>query len=722
MSEPKSNEWITKSSIGAATDLAAVFRGPQNAISFQRIWHKSLPEGALFKEINITSFKDNTVQILVNTFDSKVIEEMNTLGLLMPNENSIRGSESEFPRITSIVNFIRDNDPTLSNSMKNELSYIISNLSSRLFLATAIEKAWIINSGLNTTEKSLDASHAGSVTESSETMPADSYRRYHTDSALAILFSDIYIERSKDNTFRIKLTTLDPSIKDEMIKAGIITKEEAEKQSGTVIQTSGTEKDFARLVAILEYVKENDPGLPSFVKKDLTKVTNVIRALTEARTPKVDNLAGRLQVAQNLLERKNTIEQKEAFESELSKREKHLALKAINKMLSLSMSVSRKKRLNKKRIRNEYPDKPWLDIPKSEKLSEILRLSSQSEVKKLLGIIHRYHKLNKTEKRNLPARIRLLDEITENCIRLSASKLLSESPKMLQELKILEIAARGKSEYLFNLSERALDTYSSITHHFGGMTSKGLLLRPQLRIYSDQLEQSIPNFDPCYRSKDALNKLFREWESERHLSKKTNFPSFYLWLEDQDKLTEHIEVEKHITDKHLVRDPFARIFRLREAKIEDDMIKKSDGNLWDGDFIYAISEGGKLYLAKEEEIGNHPYIIGDAQPVLCAGHIKIRDGKINYIDNSSGHYKPTAYHFSQAIELLKSHRSFTEDAEASIVYGTEIGAQNRKSKVNSFDIDSIQEMYQIGDKWFSAKQIASAYYEDQSKPKSPKPK
>jgi filamentous hemagglutinin len=61
---------------------------------------------------------------------------------------------------------------------------------------------------------------------------------------------------------------------------------------------------------------------------------------------------------------------------------------------------------------------------------------------------------------------------------------------------------------------------------------------------------------------------------------------------------------------------------------------------------YVVTEDGKLVIGRIDKRfgvgpgGGHIDLAG-GRPVRAAGEVVIRDGKIKYFDNASGHYEPT---------------------------------------------------------------------------------
>lgn|GEM_PF-4899671 len=66
----------------------------------------------------------------------------------------------------------------------------------------------------------------------------------------------------------------------------------------------------------------------------------------------------------------------------------------------------------------------------------------------------------------------------------------------------------------------------------------------------------------------------------------------------------------------------------------------------------------------EGELACRHSTLAGGKPILCSGLMKVVDGKITYIDNNSGHYKPTSANLYNAVKKLEG--LFSKDAK--IVY------------------------------------------------------
>ncbi|WP_353287585.1 hypothetical protein [Wolbachia endosymbiont (group B) of Gerris lacustris] len=85
-----------------------------------------------------------------------------------------------------------------------------------------------------------------------------------------------------------------------------------------------------------------------------------------------------------------------------------------------------------------------------------------------------------------------------------------------------------------------------------------------------------------------------------------------------------------------------------------------------GCVAYVITLDGKLVthehinVNKSEWAYRHSTLAG-GRPVLCSGLMKVVNGKITYIDNNSGHYKPEPVNLYNAVKKLEG--LFSEDAK-----------------------------------------------------------
>lgn len=134
---------------------------------------------------------------------------------------------------------------------------------------------------------------------------------------------------------------------------------------------------------------------------------------------------------------------------------------------------------------------------------------------------------------------------------------------------------------------------------------------------------------------------------------KTNFIEY---------ITELLYVDKNkLSDLNI--DPEWRVPQVGSKNLEYDVdnhifLFKTPHNV-DELYDFIITTKGELYIG----IGH--YKLAKKEDVIkAAGSLKINnEGKINYIDNTSGHYRPTKNKLNEVYELFKSMNLLSDDVE-----------------------------------------------------------
>jgi hypothetical protein len=76
-------------------------------------------------------------------------------------------------------------------------------------------------------------------------------------------------------------------------------------------------------------------------------------------------------------------------------------------------------------------------------------------------------------------------------------------------------------------------------------------------------------------------------------------------------------------------------------------------------YMYAMDEYGTLFaspaagMAHGNQMWNHSSF-NAGKDVICAGMIKIHNGTLVYVDNNSGHYKPTRQHLHGMLTIISN--------------------------------------------------------------------
>lgn len=149
---------------------------------------------------------------------------------------------------------------------------------------------------------------------------------------------------------------------------------------------------------------------------------------------------------------------------------------------------------------------------------------------------------------------------------------------------------------------------------------------------------------------------FPELIDKKHRYAKLIYPYFQKWKDDIStclNFTQWLE-EQEKTDLKLGELPQVKYLSESERK-EYELQIKSDGVAYtykEGPlkkredpkhpYIYVIGPDGKMYVGiRDNGHFNHSSFLG-GRPVICAGELTIKDGKIETITDTSGHYKTFA--------------------------------------------------------------------------------
>ncbi|PHN26482.1 two-partner secretion domain-containing protein [Pseudomonas sp. ICMP 561] len=76
-----------------------------------------------------------------------------------------------------------------------------------------------------------------------------------------------------------------------------------------------------------------------------------------------------------------------------------------------------------------------------------------------------------------------------------------------------------------------------------------------------------------------------------------------------------------------------------------------------GKYNYVVLEGGELLVGRRsKDVGGGHIDLANGKPVIAAGEVKILNGKVKYIDNTSGHYEPSGPAAQAAAEKAFSQK------------------------------------------------------------------
>ncbi|MDN5247520.1 MAG: hypothetical protein QWI36_00020 [Wolbachia endosymbiont of Tyrophagus putrescentiae] len=241
---------------------------------------------------------------------------------------------------------------------------------------------------------------------------------------------------------------------------------------------------------------------------------------------------------------------------------------------------------------------------------------------------------------------------------------------LVKELRVVEEGADQKtyqSTFGDKISEKKerlgylLDKFKYASRQFGKIATKSN--RPEIP-KEQQLSIDLGN-KPVF---SMITKILRWLED----SLKYFFPRYNLFPEvgtGERKIPGTESKVKYFTSEKQKQNTL---------KVEEGKLYDYDGNLYDtsdkiskgkkGCVAYVITLDGRLVVHQHVNPGNSKHSIrhstlAGGQPVICSGLMGIKEGKITYIDNNSGHYKPTDAHLYNAVKCLKKLGIYSESTK-----------------------------------------------------------
>jgi hypothetical protein len=180
-----------------------------------------------------------------------------------------------------------------------------------------------------------------------------------------------------------------------------------------------------------------------------------------------------------------------------------------------------------------------------------------------------------------------------------------------------------------------------VPHVWSEMHSPG-----HARVGHDENSNQLP--DPWLRGDDSAPEKYLFQYLRRVRQELKGAEDGVRYLEDEERWEFQVVFEQHLARRRFLESK-GRIHKLGTAPITTE-----GGDL--GTSIYAM-DGENLFYVETQNTGqtlNHCSFLA-GRPVKCAGMIGITQGRIGYIDNGSGHYRPTRKHLVNCLEVLRDH-------------------------------------------------------------------
>lgn len=104
---------------------------------------------------------------------------------------------------------------------------------------------------------------------------------------------------------------------------------------------------------------------------------------------------------------------------------------------------------------------------------------------------------------------------------------------------------------------------------------------------------------------------------------------------------------------------------LRYDADQDCLVDSEGKKATSGKFLYNVTKEGDLVIVPDSREDSHHSSITRDGAIICAGYLEIDEGKINYINTNSGHYRPEDLDLYNAAKILQkqSPKIFAEKAK-----------------------------------------------------------
>lgn len=285
-------------------------------------------------------------------------------------------------------------------------------------------------------------------------------------------------------------------------------------------------------------------------------------------------------------------------------------------------------------------NKRWLDVCSSDCYDKTFGSNFQN----LKEAIDSYHQIPKTEVDRIPDRIKALKKISSMVADITrTTQKLDESTQ--NNLQRLAVRANLKAAYIALLPGLQEELRRR---------RKAIPLKPGSNVMSMGANMEVmKDLDPEKRYPQGLYEM---WCKER--DKNINTPPYFMWLETQDTR----EMIKDLRHFYLSLEKKKVKFSEDGHAFNEFIRSRNSPYVEDGRYLYNIGEDQELYILPEKmanrkmaqysptenstfRINVHHDVVMGGVNILLAGGVEFKDGRIEVIDNQSGHYRSTPLRF-----------------------------------------------------------------------------
>ena len=297
--------------------------------------------------------------------------------------------------------------------------------------------------------------------------------------------------------------------------------------------------------------------------------------------------------------------------------------------------------------------------------------------------------------------------------------------------------ARKKAQYLEKLSHSLTGHLNSYSEFFDYLQRKSnssadselLSLRPGVKPekwdpFHRPIELEANNNHQEFILKatheNAISYAFIVWynsQTQKH---------FFEWLEGQPICT----LTKYLDACDPSNFEFSRVQYGSSSKVREVFIKngylsakplteeKSQCELLNTSGV-AKNKSGEAYVwLKDGALLIHSHSVGTfhhssfnrGRKVRCAGTIAVTGGKIERLDNSSGHYRPSTRHFLTLLEILNEHNAFSSDAKVETHDLFDIHQQDERQRIPLSPAKFLEEAKKKSLEPYSVSDLKNAFF------------
>jgi hypothetical protein len=309
----------------------------------------------------------------------------------------------------------------------------------------------------------------------------------------------------------------------------------------------------------------------------------------------------------------------------------------------------------------------WIDIP-----TAVYILPTEHQNGQIGKLINLYHSIEKTRLNLIDQRISTLESIHQEI--LNTVDKVAHDPNLKKSLQNLNVLVQKKSWYLKEVKaiynnplphKKLLDIQTHENMVPLTLVNK-VLYNFKSPIYWGLYYLEV--LDPCHR---LLTPQYLKWKNAN-----TNIP-FFLWLETQE--IPYYAAQVTFLDKEEIEK--CRLDVDKGLLVRNTNKEVADFARPDQEYLFIITLDKKLIVVEGNERIRHTSL-SHGKPVLGSGAVKIKNGKVIYLDTECGHYQPPPESILQVMQILAEQGAKLDYANIQLKYY--VDDQAKKENAQAF--------------------------------------